>query len=147
LYRAGSNVLKSLAETERQNLRAVVFLDHLGRVPPAYAYIFVDTVPTQMVGTRMSWAPGADSHKSDVLKRDIAIAAHALKLPEPFKTAVSAPTDALVFAQAKVPLINFYSPLMPRCHGSGAPRDICCELNSIQPFIQILTTFSAHMFC
>jgi len=58
----------------------------------------------------MSWVPGADSHKSDVLKRNIAIAAHALKLPEPFKTAVSAPTDARVFAQAKVPLINSYSP-------------------------------------
>lgn len=118
-FSGASRYLDNLSETERKNLRGMVFLDHLGRVPPAYAYLFFDTVPTQMVGTRMSWAPGADSHKPNVLTRNTASAARALKLAEPLEINETAPTDARVFAQAKVLAIKFYSPTYATLPGIG----------------------------
>lgn len=118
-FSGASRYLANLSESERKDLRGMVFLDHLGRVAPAYSYIFFDTAPTQMIGTRMSWAPGAGSNKPDVLTKHIVPAARALKLSEPCKTNEYGPTEARVFAQARVQAIDFYSPTYATLAGIG----------------------------
>lgn len=100
--------LKSLTEDHLKNLRGMIFLDHLGRVPPNYAHPMPDTSRIASVGTRaIGFQEGIPD--SNVLTVNAGPAADALKLPRPPRNNGIAATDARIFAEARVLAINFQS--------------------------------------
>jgi hypothetical protein len=100
--------LKSLTEDHLKNLRGMVFLDHLGRASPAYAYPF-DHSPSRMAEVGKGFGFQPDARDLDVLVKNISPAAQTLKLSRPPEINNIAATDSRIFAEAGVVAINFHS--------------------------------------
>lgn len=100
--------LRSLTEEHVKNLRGMIFLDHLGRVPPAYAYPFGHS-PSRMAEVGKGFGFQPRDRDLDVLVRNIATAAHTLKLSQLSEINNIAATDTRVFAKVDVLTVNFHS--------------------------------------
>jgi hypothetical protein len=101
---AGSSIyLQRLSSTERKNLHGIIYLDHLGRVPPAYAHSFTYKSSKALAGNQRG------SYSPNVLTANTGPAAQALKLAALPEIDDIAPTDTVVFAEVGVPAINLHS--------------------------------------
>ena len=106
---AGSTFyLNSFTETRRKTLCGMIFLDHLGRAMPAYAYPFGHS-PSRMAEVGKGFGFQPDPRSLDVLVRNVSSAAQTLKLPRPLEINDIAATDTRVFAKGDVLAINFHS--------------------------------------
>lgn len=105
---AGSSLyLKQLTEAQRNSLRGLIFLYHLGRVPPAYAYPRPDQSRLAEVGRRNGFKE--DAYDPNALVLNTGPAARALKLAEPSEISPNAASDTGNFANLGVLAINFHS--------------------------------------
>ena len=114
-----------------KNLRGMVFLDHLGRASPAYAYPF-DHSPSRMAEVGKGFGFQPDARDLDVLVKNISPAAQTLKLSRPPEINNIAATDSRIFAEAGVVAINFRSvayTTLSRFDGTGV-RVLRTELES-----------------
>jgi hypothetical protein len=106
---AGSTFyLNSFTEARRKTLCGMIFLDHLGRASPGYAYPFGHS-PSRMAEVGKGFGFQPDPRSLDVLVRSVSSAAHTLKLPQPLEINDIAATDTRVFAKSGVLTINFHS--------------------------------------
>lgn len=106
---AGSTFyLNSFTEARRKTLCGMIFLDHLGRALPAYAYPFGHS-PSRMAEVGKGFGFQPDPRSLGVLVRNVSSAAHTLKLPQPLEINDIAATDTRVFAKDGVLAINFHS--------------------------------------
>ena len=116
-FAGSSHYVKNLSDTERQNLRGMIFLDHLGRVAPAYGYPEPDTSRVAMLKGRPLMKEV--SPKSSVMTTNISSAARALNLAPVSEINDIAPTDTRLFAETGVLAINFHSPAYVKLPGIG----------------------------
>lgn len=103
-----TSFLAHLDEAQRNSILAMIDLDHLGRVPPSYAFPGPDTARMASVGR--SAVLKETAHDETTLSKLLPVAARALRqLDEPGEANDIAVTDAHAFEQAGAMAITVHS--------------------------------------
>ena len=117
---AGSRQFLARLDREgRRNLLGIIYLDHLGRVPPAYAHSFTYRAARIQAGEIVR-ATVATSE--NVLTVNVGVAAQVLGVASPPAVDAILPTDTTAFHDAGIPAINFHSLDYITMAGAGQPE-------------------------